>query len=188
MANATWQGEIAKRVWLAQLIVAAMLCGVLTFLAIALVLVQFSVIPAITDTAPLMTVVLLAFAAGAVGARIIVPQRMASQARRKIREGTWQLPQTGSAQAGTIELLERTGDAGKLWVVYMARTIVSVALTEGIAFFACVAYLTEQSLVALGVAVVMAAWIAVRIPTKAGAIYWIERQLQLMEEERLLSR
>jgi hypothetical protein len=186
MTDLLWQEEIAKKVRILQVIVGALLGGVLVFLGIVVALVQLNIAERLDDMAFVLNLVLLVFATSMAIARAIVLPIMVSQARRKIREGTWQISLGTNSPGDVLQFVERTGDAGRLFVVYQMRTIVAAAMPEGIAFFACIVYLLGHSLLALAIAAVMTTWIFRQFPTRAGVVDWIERQLQRIEEERLL--
>ncbi len=186
MSDPRWREEISKQTWRLQLIVGALTTGSLVFLGIVLFLVHFGAAPNELDFP--LSYVLVVFALAALAARAIVPPVITSNARRRIREGTWQQAPSGTVPQGIREFLGRTGDGGKLWQVLMARTIVASAILEGAAFFACVTYLLEHSMLSLGIAMVFIASLALHLPTQAGMINWIEEQLRLLEEERQLGR
>ena len=114
-------------------------------------------------------------------ARVIVPVQIISAARHRIAKGTWHPPQLTQAAE---KFLERTGDAGKLSMVYMMRTVVAAALLEGAAFTSIVAYMLEGSTVALGLAVALVAGILLHFPTAPRVAGWIEVQMRRVEEER----
>ena len=91
-------------------------------------------------------------------------------------------------QEQSARFLERTGDAGQLFVVFQTRTIVAGALLEGTAFFALITYMIERSPLALTLAVLLILGVAVHFPTRSGVIRWIEDQLRLVERERQFGR
>lgn len=184
MTDAAWQEEIGKNVRVLQVIVGAMVTGVLIFMGIALGLVLRDG-PLAPGGIPFISLVLPVLAAVAVMACIFVPQLLVASARRKIREGTWQWPQTLSQRPNSLVEL---GDAGKLFSVLMMRTIVATAILEGVAFFTSIVYLLEASPFSLAIVIVLVAGMAWQLPTRDGVVRWIEGQLQTMEDERLLAR
>jgi hypothetical protein len=117
---------------------------------------------------------------------MIVPGMMITSGRRKIVRGTWRLPPHPAFRPTTAEFLERTGDAGKLAVIFNTSTIVSGALLEAPALFALVVYLAEHSLLSLMLAGLLIVGLATHIPTRSRLIRWIEDQLALLEQERQL--
>ena len=83
------------------------------------------------------------------------------------------------------------GDTGKLAFVYQTQLIIGSALCEGMAFFAAIAYMLERNPLALGMALILLACLAVRIPTRDRVNAWIDQQqsmLQIGAASRLLTR
>jgi hypothetical protein len=80
------------------------------------------------------------------------------------------------------------GDAGSLMAVFQGKIIVGAAMLEGGAFFAAIAYLVEGGPIALALAVVLWLGIAAHFPTLPRVIGWIERQLEWLDQERLLDQ
>lgn len=190
MASFDLQEELAPQVRTLQIIIAALAAGVIVFLAGTLVIASPDQGPDGGDAElplglGLMTLVALFMTASMVVARVIVPSQMTAAARRRIAAGTWHPPQSTQA---TEKLLEQTGDAGKLSMIFMMRTIVAAALLEGAAFTSIVAYMQEGSTVALGLAVALAAGILLHFPTAPRVAGWIEAQLRRVEEERDMAR
>ena len=186
MASFDLQQKLAPQVRTLQIIIAALAAGVIVFLAGTLVIAPSDEAAGGGDAElplglGLMTLVALFMTASMVVARMIVPAQMTAVARRRIAAGTWHPPQSTQA---TEKLLEQTGDAGKLSMIFMMRTIVAAALLEGAAFTSIVAYMQEGSTVALGLAVALAAGILLHFPTAPRVAGWIETQLRRVEEER----
>jgi hypothetical protein len=195
MLEPACRDEIARRVRIPQVIVAALVAGLLTFLAIVLVLIQqgFAGAP---EVATILTGVAVAMAVAAVLARLTVPPMIVARARRRIAQGTWQVPQAAQAQSAysqasqedAARFLEQTGDAGRLFFVLVSKTIVAAAIVEGAAFFALIAYMLGRSPLALALAILMIAAVAAHFPTRSGVMSWIEGQLRLVEQERQFGR
>lgn len=157
-----------------QLISGAMLMGVVVFLIVALVM------PA--DRAGVdaggaagegkFPLVYLAVAFGGVvlGTSMVVPRLMGGALMKRLAM------QGDAARAG--------GAAGsadrvaRLLAVWNATMIVQVGILEGAALFAVVAFFIERSSWSLVVAIVLAAAIATRIPTKSSLRDWLERTLR----------
>jgi hypothetical protein len=188
MSEVHWEEEVAGQVWRLQLIVGALVTGSLTFLGIVLFLVHFGAIPQgeAGEADLLLSYILLAFTLGAVAARAVLPPSIVSNARRRIRDGTFQPTRSGAVPVELQAFLERTGDAGRLWQVFLARAILAAAILEGVAFFACITYMIEHSVLSLLIAMALIASLALHVPTQAGVIHWIEEQLRLLDEERQL--
>ena len=178
--------EIGPPVRTLQIVVATLTAGCLIFMVIAIFLVQTGQGPAAdNDFPPIMTYMALGFAGVAIVMRMVVPKMIESAARKRIADGTWQLP---DQQAQLAELVERLGDAGKLLGVLGIRTIVGGAILEGSAFFALIAYLIEKSPLALGAAIVLIIGVALHFPTRSSATHWIEDQLAAIEQLRQFGR
>lgn len=75
-------------------------------------------------------------------------------------------------------------DAGRLLAIYQSQTILGAALAEGGAFFALIAFMLERHWAALGLAVVLAVVVAYHFPTRDRLAGWLDRQLALIQEER----
>ena len=187
--------EIARRVRTSQIIVGAMVAGLLVFLVVVLVVIQqgFAGVP---ERAPILTYLAIAYVLSAVLARLIVPNLIVGRARRNIIQGTWQVPlpdpqqsrYSKTMQAQSARFIEQTGDAGQLSVVFQTRTIVAGALLEGAAFFALISYMLGRSPLALILAVFLILGVAAHFPTRSGVIHWIDEQLRLVERERQFGR
>lgn len=190
MSEPRWREEVSNQIWHLQLIVGALVMGALMFLGIVLFLVHFGAAPKGMAGEPqfLLSYLLVAFSLASLGARIFVPPMIVSAARRRIREGIWRPNPSGTVPIAAQEFLERTGDAGRLWYVLLTRTLVAAAILEGVAFFACIAYMLEHSYLSLAIAMTFIAALALHVPTQSGVIHWIEEQLRLLEEERQIGR
>ena len=185
MSTNDWRDEIGPQVFTIQIIVAGLTTGCLAFMAIAVFLVQTGQAPAAESAStPIITCTALGFAGMAIVVRMVVPKLVVSAGSKRIADGTWQMPTTAQGQAQTSQLVERIGDAGKLLVVLTTRTIVGGAILEGSAFFALVAYLIEQSPLALAAAIVLIIGVALHFPTRTSAAHWIEDQLAAVEQLR----
>jgi hypothetical protein len=115
---------------------------------------------------------------------MIVPGLIASQNRRNIAAGTWK-PASGQYPPGSPfgpESLQ--SDAGKLAFVYQTQFIIGAALNEGPAFFVLVAYMLEKNPIALGLAILLLVALAARFPTRLRVSSWIDRQQELLTQER----
>jgi hypothetical protein len=195
MLTLAQQEAIARHVRTLQIIVGSLVAGVLMFLAIATVVARADG-GGRAGQAPVLTYVAAVFAIAAVLAAWIARTVIVARGRRRIVEGTWQLPQRAyvqtpperAAPAQITQSLEQTGDAGKLLFVFQTRTIVSAAELEGAAFFAVISYLLERHPPAMILAIILIAGVAAHLPTRGRVIRWIEEQLRLVEDERRLAR
>jgi len=179
-----WQEEIGERVWLVQVVVGGLLAGCLVFLGAATLLVEFGMTPAKAGESMVLTWLAVVVAFGAVGARLLVPSFIIASNRQAILQGTGSLMQASSRDASVNQLLQRTGDAGRLWLGFLAKTILSSAIVEGATFFCLVAYWVDQSPLSLGLAIAFLIGLACQFPTRAGVIRWVQEQLDLLAQLR----
>jgi hypothetical protein len=184
-----WQEQVSKRVWVLQVIVAALVAGCVFFLAVTLIVPGPGAERAGEGRPLQVTWIALAFLAVMLVARCVFPTIVVRKGRRQIARGTFSLPQTREAPLqGPREELEQMGDAGPLFMLYQTKTIIGAAMIEGITFFMLIAYLVERQAVVLGIAVALILAIAAHMPTRTAVIHWIEDQLRFVEEERGLER
>lgn len=174
--------ELAGQVRVLQIIVAAIAFGPLSFLGYVL-----STPPPGGQAAGAgngsLTYIACGAAVAAVVAWLVVPPLVLRNQRRQIAAGQW--PSSGSGDDSPAAPMS---DAGKLCAAYTVRTIVAVALLEGAAFFAIVAYQTEREPLALGPAALLILMIAAHFPTRTRVAAWVEGQLQRLDEDRQMER
>ncbi|MEE8451385.1 MAG: hypothetical protein V3R99_05695 [Thermoguttaceae bacterium] len=181
MSDSHWQNELAPVLRTMQIVVGSLVVGCLTFLVVAFV---GSDRAALAPQFPIMTYMAIGFTFVILVVRMIVPGMIVAQGRRRITEGTWKLPAGRGSQPINAEFIERTGDAGKLAMLFMIQMIVAAALLEGAVFFGLVAYTVERSPLALIVAIILIIGVGLHFPTRSRLVHWIEDQLTLMEQER----
>lgn len=178
-----WKEAVAPIARIAQIIVAGLIFGGLGFGVIAVFQAgQFGGPPG--PISKLLTYLAIGFAVAALLARAVAGSVIAATGRRRIAEGTWSPP----PQGGPVnrELIEQTGDAGKLAAVFMTRTIVTGALLEGPAFFLLLAHLMEATPESLVGAAVLVLGLVISFPTHGRMVSWIEEQLHEVEQQRQL--
>lgn len=175
MDKTQWQDELTPLLRTSQIVVAALVVGSATFAVIATVWAQDVAQSGNADT-PLLTILAFAFAAMAIAARIVVPWILTAIARRKLVAGTWKPPQGKPGYLDLTGFLEKTGDAGKMAVVFQVRLIVASAILEGAAFFALITYLIEPWWPSLVLAIVLIVGLAIQMPTR-GRLVEQDRQL-----------
>jgi hypothetical protein len=150
-----------------QIIVAALLAGLATFLGVAFILRQGGAFANRgAGGAPILTYVAVAFGAMLLAASWFLPRLIAANMRR----GLATRPRQGQEEA--------------LLGVYQTTTIVGAALNEGPAFLALIAYMIEGSPVALAVAGLLMGALAARFPSRAGVERWLGDQVEAIERER----
>jgi hypothetical protein len=185
MSDDSWHDDATKTARTLQIIVAALCAGTLFFLVIAL-----SVAPLLKPPAAIRPISLTLFAFAFVGiglvARAILLWKITAKARREILGGTY--TPLGSSQRIKPAPVEDGGcrDAKYLLPVFQAKTIMSAALFEGWAFFAAIAYLLEGGPVGLGLTLALILGMAAHFPTRSRTIGWVERQLEMVGQEKML--
>jgi len=181
-----------------QIIVGALIVGVMTFLAIVLF-----AIPPLLNPAPAFpgegaggaaiaapgnsSLPVISYLAVAVGLMdlvlsFVVPRMNADRARRQMAlEGPTAITKGGPSEP---KQLYPAGYTGKLAQLYQTQLIIGSALLEGAAFFATIAYMLERNPLALATAIVLLGTLAARFPTSDRVNAWLDRQLGLLQEER----
>jgi hypothetical protein len=164
-----------------QIIVGVMLTGLIAFLSVVIALrtTQQGAPPPrgqgeVRAASPVLTFCAFAFAAFALPASVIVPRIVAGNQRRSIAHGT------SSLESGP------DGDARKLALVYQQTLIIGVAMNEGVAFLALIAFLIEGQQPALMLALVLILGVGLRFPTRDRVDQWIGAQLERLVQERQL--
>ena len=180
MSTTPWQDELTPILRQSQIVTGALVLGCVTFLGVAIAVPREAA--PIDPNLPILTYAAVGFAVMALIVRLIVPGIIASATRRKIIAGTWRLP--AHAPARIVEFVQRTGDAGKLAMAFLTRTVVAAALLEGVALVALMAYLLERSPLSLILAGAMILGLLAQVPTQGRLVAWIEEQLGLIEQER----
>lgn len=195
MSTASEQDAIDKVTRTGQIIVGALIAGVVVLLAVASLIdvrpkanaPPGAVAAAGADrngTGSLITYTALAFAAVLLPVSFVVPGLIAQQNRRAIAAGKWIPPGQGGPPDRQINPEALATDAGKLAVVYQVQHIIGAAMNEGVAFFAGIAYLVEKNPIALGLAVLLLGGLVVRFPTSGRVALWIDQQQQTLIQER----
>jgi hypothetical protein len=168
-----------QRVRVMQIIAGALIAGVVLFLGLVLYLVhgQGNGPAPAAPGPPMITLVALAMFAGCALMAFLIPAALTRSALRRLADGTWQPPPGAAPQSYAT-----TTD--KLLMVRQAGLIIGMALLEGPAFTACIAYLQEAQPPALGVvgaALFLMLW---SFPTTGRVRAWVERQSDALEQAR----
>jgi hypothetical protein len=164
-----------------QIIVGALLAGVITFLAVVLALAAFEPADA-RPSPPVMTYLGLALAGVGVALWAYVPGLVARRMRQSMISG--EPPELAQRFPSAAEL----GDVGALTAIYQTRTIIAAALLEGFALLSVIVFFLERqplSLVALGVLMIM---LLSEVPTVARLEDWVEDKLAETVQLRRLER
>jgi hypothetical protein len=183
-----------------QIIVLALIMGVASFLAIVMFLVPTSINPAPAPapaaggpgapalpgmagtTMPLITYIAVGMGVAGLVLSFVIPSVIVASARRKIAKGTWTPPATRDlTQPAQIY---PAGDTGGLAYVYQTQLIIGSALSEGMAFFATIAYMLERNPLALGMALILLASLIIRFPTRGRVNAWIDQEQSKLQKER----
>ncbi len=193
-----------------QIIAAALITGVVVMLGVTLVIDPFGdarrraavvagaqapaadpVPPPATspmDAGEMITWMAVAFAAVSLPLSFVVPGRIADRSRASIVAGTWKPPvqPRGSAPVVpspfSLEVLQT--DIGKLALLYQTQWIVGAALIEGTTFFSVIAYMIGGNPIALALAILLLAAMFARFPTRLRVASWIDRQQELLIQDR----
>jgi len=169
-----------------RIIVATLIAGVLSFAAVALFIRQNGNMQA-DPALDFMTWMALAAAVAALVVSWLLPMAIVKNARRAIAGGSYPAP-APNTPGSPFAALSELGDAGKLAVAYQTSTIVGAAVLEGAAFMNIVTYLVNGSLTSLVVGVCIVLPIAAMFPSAPRVANWIDGQLRLMADEKMLSR
>jgi hypothetical protein len=158
--------DLTPRIRVMQLIITALVMGVLFFMGIA-IFQRASGNPPVSADQTLLTIA-LAVAAVMVFARCVVPGWMTSSARRQL------LRQKAEIQDG------------RLLNIYQTQMIAGAALLEGPIFLLLIVYLIQGQLLSLAAGVLLTVGLALQFPTLAGVERWLERQRELLAGESAL--
>jgi hypothetical protein len=189
MSDAIPSDTLAPFTRTCQIIVAALVMGVVSFLVVVLLFVPKSMMlaPVLAEAGPagaaapapppaglpIISYIALAMAVSVLVLSFVVPKLIVSNARSQIAKGT--APKTGKAEEA---------EAAEFLPVYQTQLIIGAALLEGGAFFAAIAYMLERSPLALVAAGVLLGLLVTRFPTTERVRAWIEKQLELLQQQR----
>ncbi len=169
-----------------KILVLAMTLGTAMFLGVVVVMqTAGGGMAARSEGMPLLSYIALGFAGTSLVVRMIAPNLIIANARRRIVAGTWTPPSNQIAGVDTARL-DATGDAGKLIPALVIQTVVGAAVIEGATVIAIVAYLLEGQVWTAAVAGALIVILAFQIPTEFKVRGWIENQLRQLEQERAL--
>jgi hypothetical protein len=164
-----------------QIIVGAMGIGVATFFGIAILLVQQHAQFARAGSRGL-TYASIAVALLVTVAYMIVPRLIGERMRQAVIDGK-------SDDWGIVKNMpnaDKLGDLVPIMAIYQTRMIVGIALLEGAAFLACIAYLFEHRRITIIIAAALLVGILSQLPTFARVEAWAEDELAETEQLRQL--
>ena len=162
-----------------QIIVGALALGVIVFIGVTIFLVAQNAKAVIPDK-PFLTYTSLGMAFMVVVAWLVVPNTVVAKMRKAIIDGD-------SSDWGLVKNVPNSAQLGlvvPLAAAYQTKTIVAAALLEGAAFFCTVAYLIEHQSVALYVAIALAFFILLQIPTLSRFESWLDSESTSIEQLR----
>ena len=148
-----------------QIITGALLMGVVVF-GVAATVVGENPAPAAPNQpppTPMLTYMAAGFAFIQLGMRAVVPTVMARNAVAQMQ---------GSLNDSDASKLRLAG-------VYQTKMIIGMALCEGAAFFALIAWMAERELIAIGTAAFLVLVMLTAFPTRSRVEGWIRHQLEL---------
>lgn len=184
------RAALAKPVRTLQMIVIALLMGVVSFNVVVLVLRPGEAGGTRAPITPHSARV-LGYAALAVGIAALLglpplARLLVASGRRSIARGSAPTLSVGAMRTETREPFMQSAK-GRLFQLYFTRTIVSAALVEGAAFVNLVACMQASWMPNLYVIVLLAVALAAQTPTMMRVETWLERQERMLEQERSLS-
>jgi hypothetical protein len=198
MSEMTDYDEIQPIVRTCQIIVGALIMGVVFFLIIVLVAVPplLNAAPAVGEGAaaapgvappndpqlPLITYIAVAVCLLELILAFVIPPTTVNRSRGQIAHAG--SDKTRGDVAAEAKKSEPASDTAKLAALYQNQLIIGSALLEGGAFFAGVAYMVERRPIALAAAILLLVVLALRLPTADRIHSWIDRQLALLKEQR----
>jgi len=176
MLNEQIQQQLAATVRTAQIIVGALVMGVITFG----VVVVSGIAGGPGGQGNLLTLLAVGFGAADLVLCLLVPNLLAAAQRRKLAAGN-----AGStADPGPAPAT----DAGQLALLYQTKLIIGAAMLEGGCFLGLVAYMLERQLPSLVMAGVLLLALIAHLPTPGRVEAWIDDQLRRLDEDRRFPR
>ena len=178
MSDSELTDSLAEPVKVLQIIVAAMVAGVVLFLGVVIHSHAGGRLADQPDgTGSLVTYIATGYGVVAVLARTVLASVIVANGRRKIAQSHTEDPMSGDDNVvdGLVSL-------------YRVRTIVAAAVLEGSALFCVVAYLIEGESLAAIAAIVLTLLLAGHFPTCGRVAGWIDREQRRIEQERLSTR
>lgn len=171
------QERMQKTLRTLQIIVLALMLGVVTFFVISLIVSQTRE-PRAPGTQPLLSWLACGFFALQIPIWWFLPPVIARNQIAGIAQGKW--PPAGMQ-------VDSDSDVAKLLAVYQTGTIISAALMEGVAFFGLIAFLVEGEMIALVAAGGAFLFLGATFPTQVKLRQWLEAHDPMLEEARKTS-
>jgi hypothetical protein len=165
-----------QRIRVMQIIVAALVMGALSFLAVAVLIRESGNFPP-RQPEMLSYYVGIPYGIALLVAHFVVPSRIGAAQGRLARNRAMANP--------SARQVESSANPGQWYGIYQTRLIVGAALLEAGAFYFLIAYLVEGTAFSLAAGACFIAGIAMKFPTRERVERWVERQAQLQEEMTL---
>lgn len=170
-----------SRVRVLQIIVLAMVAGIVCFLTIILTVPGLARPLATERQGRIVTYVAAGYGGLALVAAPFLSAGVVSVGRRRIARAPFAAPQKAPLRSSPTPL---QGDAGSLVTLYFTKTILSAAIYEGSALFLCIAYMLGRNPGTLVVAAILLLALLWQAPTIDRAQRWLTEQLRQIEERR----
>jgi hypothetical protein len=171
---------LARRVRTMQIICFALIAGVVVFQGVAcyVVFVERGGAPTgPADALPTISMVAFAMFVPAVIISYVLPPVMTNLTIAQIAAGVWQLPEGADPK-------DYEGDEPKLLAARQTAMVISLALLEGVAFLACVAFFIEARLYALALVDVLVVLMLMRFPTEGSVRNWLTQAVERVHSLR----
>lgn len=156
---------LAMRVRTLQIIIGALVAGLLTFILIVS-FISFFRAHAAAPNMPIITYVACFLACIQFPLSLIVPSQVVASGRKQLA--------TKPPADDTFALMN----------LYQTKTIITGALRQGVGFLAAIAFMIERQPISLGLAVVCMVAVAVLFPTRERVDQWLDDQLVRLSQER----
>jgi hypothetical protein len=199
MTTRTAADPLGAAVRTCQIIVAAMIMGIIPLLAVSLAIGPLSKSQpgaagagagAAAPDNPLgqiLTYTAIGFGGLALVMAIIVPRLVAANARKALVQKR-QTTQPGNKSGKAPALQSIDNQQRDVVPIFQSQLIVGVALLEGAAFFAGMVHLLGGDPVVLAVVAILMCGMIAFFPTRAKAVRWIEQQQERLRDDESSAR
>jgi hypothetical protein len=167
--------RLSGRLLTMRILVIALALGVLSFLAVA-VIVRVENPNLQASRTGFLTYGALGIAALLVLVQATVPALIATGLRWQLAAGKWPAPGAASTPAD---------DFGKLCALYQTRLLLGAAMLEGGSFLLLIAYLMEGDVVALVGAGILLVLLLAKFPLRSAVEGWLADQQEMLRQERM---
>lgn len=164
-------GLLSRHLQTMQIIAVALLAGVLAFVAIGVFVKSTQNVGQVAERAQesqIVTLLALGTMVVCVPMSIFIPILLTNASLAQLAAGKRDVPTGTNADTP----VPTTSKLLRIWQISM---LIGLAMLEGSAFLACLAYLMEGLPIALGIAAVTVLLMLVKFPTKANVRSWLDR-------------